>query len=90
LAAYGSIAPVDIRTLLPSGKKRVVTFQLRDGGVVFANSDLWLVTNCVVHNKVGLCHKPGTPAEHTLDVGQSAVSAHLAHGDYLGRCSSGR
>jgi hypothetical protein len=90
LAAYGQIPPVDIRDWLPSGKKQVVTFQLRDGGILFANSDLWLVTNCVVHNKVELCHKPGTPAEHTLDVAQSSIRAHLDHGDYIGRCSSGR
>jgi hypothetical protein len=90
LAAYGPIAPVDIRGWLPSGKKQVVTFQLRDGGMLFANSDLWLVTNCVIHNKVELCHKPGTPAEHAIDVAQPAVRAHLDHGDYVGRCSSAR
>jgi hypothetical protein len=87
LAAYGSIAPLDVRGLMPAGKKQVVTFQLKDAGGVLANSDLWLITNCVIHNKVELCHKPGTPAEHTIEVAQSSVSAHLAHGDYIGRCS---
>ncbi len=33
-----------------------------------------------------LCHKPGTPAEQTLVVPNSAVSGHLGHGDYLGPC----
>jgi hypothetical protein len=88
LAAYDAIPPVDIRESLPFGKKQVVTFRLRDGGVLFANSDIWLVTNCVVHNKLELCHKPGTPAEHTIDVAQPSVSAHLGHGDFIGRCSS--
>jgi hypothetical protein len=36
--------------------------------------------------KVTICHKPGTPAERTLEVAASAVAAHLAHGDYLGAC----
>jgi len=35
---------------------------------------------------VVICHKPGTPAEHTMTVAQPAVAAHLAHGDTLGPC----
>src|SRR5262249_31296826 len=39
--------------------------------------------------RVKVCHKPpGNPANfHTISVGQSAVPAHLAHGDLLGDCS---
>ncbi len=37
-------------------------------------------------NKATVCHKPGTPAEKTLEVSQSAVNAHLGHGDYTGAC----
>jgi len=37
-------------------------------------------------DKVVICHKPGTPAEHTLTVAQPAVAAHLAHGDTVGPC----
>jgi hypothetical protein len=33
-----------------------------------------------------LCHQPGTPAEQTLVVPDSAVPGHLDHGDYLGPC----
>jgi hypothetical protein len=40
------------------------------------------------HVPVTICHKPG-PAEQTITVDQSAVAAHLAHGDYLGPCYSG-
>jgi hypothetical protein len=38
------------------------------------------------HNPVTICHRPGTPAEHTIVVDDSAVPAHLDHGDYLGPC----
>jgi len=44
--------------------------------------------------KVGvtLCHiPPGNPANaQTIFVGQAAVAAHLAHGDYLGECHPAR
>jgi len=33
-----------------------------------------------------VCHKPGTPAEHTLTVDESALDAHLDHGDTEGAC----
>lgn len=38
--------------------------------------------------KVTICHiPPGNPANaHTITVGEPAVKAHLAHGDYLGAC----
>jgi hypothetical protein len=36
--------------------------------------------------KVTICHKPGTPDEETKEVSQSAVDAHLRHGDQLGPC----
>ena len=34
-----------------------------------------------------ICHKPGTPAEKTMEVDTSALDAHLGHGDSLGVCS---
>lgn len=40
------------------------------------------------HTPVTICHKPGTPAEHTITVDDDAVPAHLAHGDYLGPCQT--
>jgi hypothetical protein len=38
--------------------------------------------------KVTICHvPPGNPSNaHTIRVGASAVDAHLAHGDTLGKC----
>jgi len=44
-----------------------------------------------VEKKVTLCHvPPGNPANaHTITVGESAASAHLAHGDEVGECPTG-
>lgn len=36
--------------------------------------------------KATVCHKPGSKAEHTIVIDQSAVQAHLGHGDTLGAC----
>jgi hypothetical protein len=36
--------------------------------------------------RVTICHKPGTPAEKTLTVSQSALDGHLSHGDTQGPC----
>ncbi len=36
--------------------------------------------------KVTLCHKPDSKNPHTITVDQSAVQAHLNHGDTLGAC----
>ena len=38
------------------------------------------------HDPVIVCHKPGTPAQHSLEIDKSALYAHLAHGDYKGAC----
>ena len=40
--------------------------------------------------KVVICHyPPGNPGNrHTIEIGQPAVSAHVAHGDTLGPCPS--
>ena len=35
---------------------------------------------------VVICHKPGTPAEHTMTLPEPAIAAHLGHGDTLGPC----
>lgn len=37
--------------------------------------------------KVGVCHKPGTPAQQNLWIPTSALRGHLGHGDKLGACS---
>jgi hypothetical protein len=37
--------------------------------------------------KVVICHKPGTPAEQTLEIAASALDAHLGHGDTVDACA---
>jgi hypothetical protein len=39
-------------------------------------------------NKVLVCHKPGTKNEKTLEIDDSALQAHLDHGDFEGPCST--
>ena len=42
-----------------------------------------------LNNKVLVCHRPqgNTGSAQTICIGQGAVAAHLAHGDYLGPCN---
>ena len=83
LDAYQSVPPIDVSRLMPHGARSTVTFSLVDFGGIYANSDLWLVTNCTASRRVDICHKPGTRAEHVITVSQSAVSGHLGHGDTI-------
>jgi hypothetical protein len=82
LNAYQPVPPIDISADMPRGKG-TVTFALVDYGGIYANSDIWLYTDCKFHQKAAICHKPGTPAEKILTVGLSAISGHLGHGDTL-------
>src|SRR3989344_8597565 len=36
--------------------------------------------------KITICHKPGTPAEKTMEIPEDALDGHLDHGDYVGVC----
>jgi len=36
--------------------------------------------------KVKICHKPGTPAQRTLEIPVQALAGHLGHGDTIGSC----
>jgi hypothetical protein len=80
LDAYHSVPPLDVSGNMPRGRG-TVTFALVDYGGIYANSDIWLVTDCIVHQKAAICHKPGTRAEKVLTVGEAAVAGHLRHGD---------
>ena len=52
------------------------------GGPVMAEVVATEDTNTVV-----VCHKPGTPAQQTMTVDESAEEGHLGHGDTLGACA---
>ena len=45
-------------------------------------------SRALAQQKVPICHKPGTPAEKTMEVSQSAVDGHLRHGDLRGPCGT--
>lgn len=81
--AYQSVPPLDVSNQMPHKGPGTVTFSLVDYGGFYANTDVWLVTDCSVHHKAAICHKPGTNAEKILIVGLSAISGHLRHGDTL-------
>ena len=81
----------------------MVTGDLKAGSMVryqFCVDDqgqITIVSITVVYQMEGLpqakaviCHyPPGNPGNrHTIEVGQPAVPAHLAHGDTLGPCPS--
>jgi hypothetical protein len=85
--SYGPVPPIDIDDYVAPGFISL-SFDLMDWGYALASSDVWLVTDCRLpsEGKQVICHKPGTPAEHTLRVAVAAVPAHLAHGDTLGPC----
>ena len=38
--------------------------------------------------KITLCHVTGNHGSHSISVANPSISAHLAHGDYLGTCDS--
>jgi hypothetical protein len=78
---YTPVPPIDISSLIAPGRQ-VVTFALKDAGVIAANSDLYLSTNCRVLPQVPICHDG-----KTLNVANAAVKAHtLHHGDHPGPC----
>ncbi len=82
-ASYQPVPPINVSGNMPARGKGTVVFDLVDYGGVYANADVWLVTNCKIHQRVGICHKPGTPAEKILTISGSAIAGHLRHGDTL-------
>ena len=63
---------------------RILAGVVVSGALVFAGSPAFAQYG---HVPVTVCHKPGSPAEKSLTVDESAVPGHLGQGDYLGECT---
>ncbi len=85
ITSYYPVPALDISAKLLPGRNNV-TFEVLDWGAPHASSEIWLITNCTVEQEKAICHKPGTPAEKTLHLPQSAMPGHLGHGDQPGAC----
>ena len=79
-----AIAPLPISSVLAG--TGLYTFKLMDYSYTYGNTEVWLNTSCSLVSQI--CHRNnGSTGQKTLNVGASAVPAHLAHGDTLGPCS---
>jgi len=85
LTSFAPVSPIDISARLQPGRQ-LVSFEMMDWGGFAGSSELWLVTNCSAPAQVPICHQRGTSEQRSLVVAQSAVPAHIAHGDTLGAC----
>ena len=47
---------------------------------------LYLATMQNDGEQVTICHKPGTPAQKTLEIPIQALAGHLVHDDQIGAC----
>ena len=85
---YNGISPLDVSARLNGSG--VYRFDLMDFGDVFASGEVYLTTNCGLETSTQICHRNfGRTGGKTLTVGESAVAAHLAHGDTAGPCTNG-
>jgi hypothetical protein len=84
--AYNGVDPIDVSSLLTGSG--IYKFELMDYGWVLGSSDIYLHTSCSLEAVTQLCHRNfGSNGGRNLSVAESAVSAHLAHGDTQGPCS---
>jgi hypothetical protein len=83
--AYNGVDPLDVSDLLVGSG--VYRFELKDHGFSLGSSEIHLQTNCSLEPALQICHRNfGNKGNRTLSVAESAVSAHLAHGDTAGPC----
>ena len=83
--AYYGIAPLDVSDLLVGSG--VYRFELKDHGFSLGSSEIHLRTNCSLEVATQICHRNfGNKGNRNLSVAESAVDAHLAHGDTAGPC----
>ncbi len=87
------VCTFDVSVLVPAGAvsgdyTNTTSDLTADEAVVADPATATLTVLDPVDDRVTICHKPGTPAEKTLRLPQSAVPGHLGHGDTLGACGS--
>ena len=86
-SAYLGISPINISHRL-SGSG-VYRFDLMDYGDLLGSSEVHLNTNCALEAATQVCHRNNgrRDSSKTLTIGESAIAAHLAHGDTAGACA---
>jgi hypothetical protein len=83
----GTLSPNQVVLIMvcPSGEGQIVIVQI----IIIVNTGddgTPPVESGEGGGKVLICHKPDKKGGHTLSIPQSAVPAHLGHGDKLGAC----
>jgi len=82
----GTLSPNQVVLVIvcPSGEGQIVIVQI----IIIVNTgdDGTPIEGGEGGGKVLICHKPDKKGGHTLSIPQSAVPAHLGHGDKLGAC----
>jgi hypothetical protein len=82
--SFLGVSPIDVSSQITTSG--TYTFQAKDYGYTFGNTELYLTTTCSMVSQV--CHRDnGRRVQKTLTIGGSAVAAHLAHGDTEGPCT---
>ena len=87
--AYIGVSPLHISGYINGSG--VYRFELMDYGWSYGSTEIFLNTSCTFEATTQVCHRNfGRFEGKTLTIGESALAAHLAHGDTEGPCSSGR
>ena len=78
----------DICSIVSAAARTLLFSVLATGSFLVAHVQLLSSATAAPQPKVEVCHiPPGNPANfHTIKVGESALSAHLDHGDFAGPC----
>lgn len=91
----GETCSFDISVLVPGdaapGSYTNITSSLAAlaGGVAASAASAGLVVETPPPLTTFVCHKPGTPAQKTLEIDITSLEGHLGHGDYEGTCEEG-
>ena len=90
-------ADIDSKFLWLFERKMKVKAEINaeDGEIVYVKKPWWgFLARTGIEKKVTICHKPDERNEtknmngNTITISKNALKAHLAHGDYVGRCGN--